>query len=303
MRSAADAGAPLDALTRLQEWLPAHRVDVKRQDAITLLETIRDLPRPVAPPHLPHPMEKAPLFDTLYFRDRSVRHEGTDVSLATVANYAALHLPQFNEINIRALNRALVPVLADLLEVTVTDDAIDAEIRRFKVEKKLGDDAALDAWQRRNDLSPKEFREFVRNLALARVLHRWLPSQAPFLQTTRYVLDELRHAGLYEETARQAAAQERVLNEHFPHSVETTFPELSTQQLLIDHMRVTPCRPGTSYREWAEEVGFHHDGTMRVELIRSRLAREFAARVSAAVTSAVEPVQHSEAAAAGCGGA
>jgi hypothetical protein len=287
LRAAADAGVPAAPLARLRAWLPAHRVDVKREDAIALLETVRDLPRPVAPPHLPHPVERAPVFDTLYFRDRTARHDGTDVSLATIANYAALHLPKFNELNVHALNRALVPVLADLLDVEVSEEDVDAETRRFRVERQLTADAALADWIRRNDLTEAEFRAFIRNQAVARVLHRWLPSQAPLMLTTRYVLDELRHAGLYEATARQAAAQERVLAEHFPHSMESDIPELETRQLLVDHMRATACRPGTSFGEWAEEVGFHHEGTMRGELIRARLARQFAAGVSATVAAAL----------------
>lgn len=266
-------------LERARQFARAHYVDLKRQDALTLLHTLRDLRQPPQV-EASFKLNRSHLFETLYNRDRRVSHDGMDVPLAAIANHAALHVADFNELNFGALNKALVTVLADLLEVTAGDEDIEAEATRFRTAKGLGGAEAWRDWLERNDLEEPEFRQMMAQMALCRKLQRWLVANRFAERTTRLVLDELRLRGEYEAVARAAAEQERILEEHHQDFKETSFRDLSTRDLVLAHLRVTPCRMHVHYKAWAEEAGFHTTEDLRVELLRARLARQFKARVA-----------------------
>jgi hypothetical protein len=280
-REAAGEGADAGRLAELRAWAEANYVDAKRDDALELLATIRDLPVPVAPPAVDWEFSRTHLFEALYQRDRRVPHAGTEVPLAAIANHAALHHPEYNAVNSNALNRALVGVLAEMLEVEATDAQVDEEIARFGVARGLNDETSRAAWARDVDLEPHEFREMMRDAARARILQRWLAVRRSRERTTRLVLDELRLRGEYTEHARAAAAQEQILAEQHQLFESTSFEDLPTRTLVLDHLRATRCRMDAHYRVWAEDAGFHSPGDMRVELLRARLAREHRARVGA----------------------
>jgi hypothetical protein len=224
----------------------------------------------------------------LYNRDRKVRHDDFDVPLVSIANWAALHLPDFGELNFHALNRGLVGLLAVLLEVKATEADIAQEEQRFRLSRQLTDDGAFEHWQRSHDLDAAECRELMTQLAVCRRLHRWLISSRMIERTTHLVLDELRLGGRYEAAASAAAEQERILHEHHPDFKEAGFRDLSLQQLVIDHLRSTACDMRVHYKHWAEEAGFHLLVDLRVELLRARLAREHATRLADALANMID---------------
>ena len=120
---AAATAKGLSAVTaeRLSVFVAANYVDLKRRDAALVLEVIRDLPDPLPPAAPPtFTLERSASFETLYENERSVRQDGIDVPLRSIAAYAALHHPAFDDLNFAALNRALVMVLADMLHVEPT---------------------------------------------------------------------------------------------------------------------------------------------------------------------------------------
>jgi hypothetical protein len=290
------AGVPREALDTMKAYLKESYVDLKRQDALELLRTIHALagatPAPVPVPAFA--FNRSHLFETLYSRDRRVLHDDFEVPLSAIANWAALHRPDFNELNFNALNRSLMMVLAELLQMTATEDEVGGEIQRFRVSRKLADDDALDEWRRRNDLKPAEFEDLVRQLAVCRKLHRWLIASRFGERTTRLVLDELRLRGEYESAAAHAARQERILEERHPDFKETTFAQLSTRDLVLDHLRASACKMPLHFKLWAEEAGFHTTTDLRVELLRARLARHYASQVGEELATALGGASASE---------
>jgi hypothetical protein len=256
-------------LDALAAYVRASRVDVKRADAIELLQTLAALPTPLAPFRPRTTFNVSPQFETLYQRDRRVPHDGEEIPLAAIATYAALHLVDFTERNVHALNRALVAVLGDLMGVEVTDAAIDTEVSRFRLLYELKTEADLTTWLLRNDLTAAEFHVLMREQAVARRLHAWLATRKNGERTTKFVLDELRLVGEYEAIAARAAAQHRLASQAADPPDETR----TTTELVVEHVRATGCRMGTSYQAWAEEVGFHRTEDLRFELVRARRAR------------------------------
>lgn len=271
---AAAAGMPADVLERCRAFTAAHYVNIKRLDAIALLETIRDLPRPIPKQAPSFALSRTTFFRALYERDRTVRHDGVDVPLASIAAYAALHHPDFNRLNVDGLNRALVGVLAQMLEIQVSDADIDDEVVRFRHGRGLATAEQLAEWQSRVDLTSDEFREMMAEAARARRLQRWLVTRRMAEGTVKVILDELRCRGDYEEMAREAANQERIVSTYHPHFAHTSFSDVPLQQLVRDHVRATPCRMDTVFYRWAEEAGFAKNEDLQVELLRARLARD-----------------------------
>jgi hypothetical protein len=281
------AGLDRLALAAMRAFIRTSYVDLKQRDALQLLATIRDLPAGHRTPRASFKFNRSHLFEVLYNRDRVVRHQGSDVPLVAIANRAALHLPDFNELNFHALNRTLVGTLAELLEVEVTEDEIEQEARRFRTGRRLGETMEFERWLDANDLKPSEFRELMVQLAVCRKLHAWLISSRSGERTTRVILDELRLRGDYQAVASEAACQERTISEHHQDFKETSFSHLSTRDLVLDHLRATRCRIPIHFRQWAEEAGFHGPADLRVELLRARLAREASAGMATQLADAL----------------
>ncbi len=263
------AGADLsaDVAETLSSYFRSHYVDLKASDARLLLETIRDAPSERRPVEMVHSRG----FDRLYNEERRARHLDAELPLRDIAAYAALALPDFDHLNFNALNRALVLVLAQLLDVDVTPDELEAEAARFRRERGLGDATSVQAWRQRHHLDEAELDALVHDVAVCRRLHRWLSGSQHFEGQTRWLLDELRLRDRYVGVADRAARQ------HAPPGDVGSLGELQPQELLDlvnDHRRATGWHPVTPLAEWAEEAGFSGVKDLAYALLRLRRSRE-----------------------------
>lgn len=288
LRRADAEGIPPDVVARVAKFMATRYVDVKRQDAILLLRTIRDLPDPLPPSTHSFDFARTRFFEALYQRDRIVRHDGVDVSLHSIADYAALHLPDFAKINFEALNRALVVVLAAFLELEVSPEDTEQEEVRLRQRHQLVDDSVFATWLDESDVSLGEFRNLMREVALCRRLHRWLMTRLHPMFNTKLILDELRLANCYGAVARTAAAHERVLQVRYPDFREVSHEGAGLRDLVMEHLRQTDCSMDTHFPEWAEEVGFASLHDLRVELLRSRLVHREMRRAADALRPLTE---------------
>lgn len=265
----AEAKLTAEETERLEGFLATGAVDVKRRDAEALLRhlcALTQLPTPV-----PFPFVRSYFFEVLYDRDRRVRRDGHEVPLAGIAAYAALHRPDFAEINAAALGRLLSVQLADLVGVRVDDRAVAEETQRFCHRNRLSGQPALADWCRRNDLTDAEFSELMRDLAVERAMRRWLIDRRFLSRTTKPVLNELRLRGLYEKVAAEAALVERTVELHFGDL--SLQPTDSFEQLLMDHLSNTDAQMDAPAESWAYEAGFKDALDMRIDLVKARQVR------------------------------
>jgi hypothetical protein len=288
LERAAAEGMPAPTIARVAQLLRASYVDVKRQDAILLLQTIRDLPESL--PEQPAQFELADtdFFDALYQRDRRVRHSGVEIPLHAIADYAALHQPDFATTSFHAVNRALVVMLAGFLEIDVSPEDVQRELARFRERYALVDEPDLTTWLESNDLSSDELHDLMREVALCRRLQRWLMLRRQRTLNTKLILDELRLANAYETTADAAAVRERILQARYPDLREIDHGDADLRDLVQEHLRETEGRIETDVSEWADEVGFGSLQELRIELLRSRLARRELRRAVSALRFLLE---------------
>lgn len=272
---------PADVLAALKAFIRTSAVDQKRIDAVALLNHVAA--HGVQPPP-PVQVTRSHPFDAMYFRDRRVQHGGASLPLADIGAYAALHLSDFGETNEHALHAALVDVLGELLGVEPDDDAVAAELVRFRTDRRLRTDAELLRWRRENDLNEGDFAQLMRRLATRRALRDWLISRKYLERTTEEVLDELRLQGRYPAVAAAAGHQQALLDAAHP---DFTFrgDDADLLELIRGQARETGWRPTVGLDVWAFENGFKDVYDVRFELVRAKLAREAMAQAMAALTT------------------
>lgn len=284
IEAALDSGVPADVAASLRRLLENDYVDIKRHDAIILLQTIRDLPPELPPFAANFRLERPRYFNALYERERSVERSNVRMSLHAIADYAALHMADFGDLNFHALNRAVAVEMAEVLGIQVPPERIESEAVHFRAHHALKDEAMFQTWLAQNDLTTEEWWALIREVAVCRHLHGWLMLRRG-TGNTRAFLDELRLAGKYNTVSEAAAAYEQILQSLAPDDVLATSGELDIEAQVIDHLRHTGASIGPDVADWAEQAGFDSLADLQVELLRARLARQRLARAAQALMS------------------
>jgi cytidylate kinase len=278
-RKAATVGILPYKLEEIANFVNKNYVDIKRQDAIALLETLRDLPETLPPVTPNFALVRNQFFSSLYYRDRTVRRNNTTVPLGDIAGYAALHLPDFEDINLHASNRALVQILAEILAIEVSQVEVDKESGRFRVRHNLTEEGAFTGWLAENDLTLEEFNQLMYEMARCRHLQNWLLARKAHEKNTKILLDELRLQNRYKECADAAAKREQLVEEYYPNFIEENSDDLTITQLVIEHERSTGCRVRL-HDYWIKEAGFLGFELLKLELVRSHLARKASSNIN-----------------------
>ncbi|MFN2588099.1 MAG: TfuA-like protein [Actinomycetota bacterium] len=283
---ARESGLGAERSAEVKHFFETSYVDIKRDDAVELLSRLARREWEGAPPPGPFRTTRSHLFDAMFNRDRTVRHGDVDVPLESIAAHAALHLPEFPALASAALNRTLVGILAELLEVEADEEEIQAT--RGRMERQFGvEEGNLDAWAERQRLEPEELDEMVREQAVVRKLQLWLVTRRFLERTTKMMLDELRLAGRFDEVLAGGALTERVIREHYPTIEQFDHSDVELQTLLGEHMRATQCRIDGDLADWIEIAGFRDVHELRFELLRERLVRDVLRKAAADLSAAL----------------
>jgi len=270
-RTAESEGIGRVSLDSLRAFLVTGYVDIKKQDALRLLETIRLLPE--SAPRLPNfDFARSMFFEIQHEVDRRVYTEDLGIELGSIVSHASIHSPEYVDAAFHARNRRLAVLLAELMGIQPTrDDILDAG-SRFRAKLGLQDDVAFEAWRVENDLSPEGFDDLMMSLACCRVLHRVSKSLFPQCNVRDY-LDELRLQGRYLEAKNRAAIAQHLAVRAHP-SYETTFIDgPSMAQLVHDQRQTEGWFPEIEISDWAEEAGFKTSDDLYLALLRGHLAR------------------------------
>ena len=268
------AGLDEEIVKRFAAFASTNGRDVKREDAVALLDRLAAEADGLDPVQLDYEVEQPHVVQAMVERDIQYRHSGADVSHAEIAYHAALHEPGFNEFNFAALNRAIVARLAGQLDIEVDEPMIDAEERRLRVRLGLGDDERFAEWCRRNDLGEAAFRGLMREHALCRRMQRWLLMSLNYRGTSKAIVDALRLADRYEDVAAETGLNKHMIGGDVFDTVVDPTDESAMSGAIVDHLRATDCRMDVHYKLWLHESGFPDVRALAIELERSRRARE-----------------------------
>jgi hypothetical protein len=104
-------------------------------------------------------------------------------------------------------------------------------------------------------------------------LQNWLLVQKSNERNTKILLDELRLQNRYKDCADAAAQREQVVRENYPNLIEEYSDNLALSHLMIDHERSTGCQVRL-HDYWLKEAGFLDFELLKLELLRSYLARK-----------------------------
>jgi hypothetical protein len=272
-RKATTAGISPELIEEMANFVKTKYVDLKRKDAILLLETLRDLPEPLPQTEANFSLIRNQFFANLYNRDRTVLRNQTTVALGDIAGYAALNLPDFDEVNLHASNRALVQVLAEFLGIELSQEAVEKESGRFRSQHNLTEETAWTTWLAENDLTPEEFNQLMLEMARCRYLQNWLLMRKGNERNTKILLDELRLQNRYQDCADAVARREEIVREYYPNLTDEYIDDVPLSQLMIEHQRSTGCQVRLG-DDWIKEAGFLDFELLKLELLRSHLARK-----------------------------
>ena len=299
LQRAAAAGVAAPDLAHLKTFVARSYVDLKRRDAIEMLETIRDLPAALPNPKPEFALCRSYLFQTLYDRDRRVRHDDTELALASIANHAALNLETFGTLNFAAMNRMVALLFASMVGISATPDAIAEETTAYRARHRLTADEDFLAWRERNDLTPEEFTALMTEVATCRRLHRWMLSDRFLDKSAHLILDELRLNDQYTASATRAAFEQRVMDAYFPDFNAVTMADTPLNDLVREHLETTRCSMDRPYPVWAADAGFHSTEDLRKELVRARQIRSVMRSIEATLMDAAQPPEERPAPASG----
>ena len=287
-REAKTAGIAIESLDCLQDFVREHRVDQKRQDAILLLETLRDrfilsslndfpsskIDKDTTAMH-GFKLAQTHTFAALYERDRQVKRQDVWVPLRQISECFALQSPAFDDLNFHSLNRILVQILATHLNLSTDHAEIELEKKRFCAKHNLSSEIEFEQWIAENDLSATEFQELMQQIATCRRLHRWLLNRQVYQRNIKGLLDELRLENLYTTWATIAAEQEEQfcdeqLNPNFTPEYSQGFKELLSEQFKAMSVRIPPI----PFEDWKFERGFLSTECLHAALQRAKAWRE-----------------------------
>lgn len=258
-------------------------VDVKRADAVALLEAIaaaaHGAAHPVEPRRPPTAVYSG-MFASLRERDRTLGRDGESLRAEEISRYVALSHPEFPALRDRALDRLAVDALATLYEVETTEAERAAEMQRFRLRRGLDSDDAVADWCARNDLTLRELDELVAGEARYRKVRNWVAMRRGRRKLVKPLLDELRLSGTYEAWAARA----RALHRFAPVEADSGSAAVDRErleQLELDQLRAGGWRPDVPLTAWTEEAGFTSRADLAAELARHHEEREARRRARA----------------------
>lgn len=219
-------GMDTAALSEAMKFARDHYVDIQRQDVMEMLKTIALLPEEQLGQRI-SPARRSGFFNRLYERDRKVPSPLGDVRLGQIHNFVTINHPDAEKLFFSASLRKIGITLADYLNISVDDKAVQQELKRFRSSMGLLDDTDWEKWLSENDVIVKDFTHTMADMARLRVLF------SMFTCDTGTLLDELRFRGEYPRWKSSSAESEKPAAENQKEIVRQ-FRDADIKDLLGD---------------------------------------------------------------------
>ena len=271
-------GVTAAEVARLGEWLPAGRVDQKREDALEMLAEMKAAAAEPGRHAAGFTFEWTSHWDAFVART-------TQQSKAAEPSLASLHRGIIDELRLegeesyrRVRERARLRLLADReanrLGLQASPEAKRASLGKMRAELGLFTRAQLEAWLQRNHLDPAALEQLIEEDVRAQAAI----GPANSLPDPQ-LLDELRLAGAYERLAERAQQKRELLAALPPGTPEGALspPDAASLRLWFFEERLSRFLPD-DMSAYMENLGFSEagqfDDAIRDEWIYIRLTNE-----------------------------
>ena len=160
-------GLPMGELQAFERWLPNRRLDLKREDALSMLTAMRQLLETDAiPMRVSYDFEWTDMWDKVAARWLTVPSElGDTINVETVDVLDELRLEdeRFRDARRDAVFRVLALGEADRRRVRIDRDARRAKMTNHRTGQGLFGRADLESWLSRNHMDIREFEDLMRD--------------------------------------------------------------------------------------------------------------------------------------------
>lgn len=209
LTQAATSSIPSAELTPLKAFLETNAVDLKKQDAIALLQYIAQLPADLPPFSANFALQETVFLSHLIDRDTVLPGaENGRLTQHDLVNHARLALDDFQAIKERAVINTLLLDYANHLGLLIDQDTLQQEKEALQERFGLDKDADWQQWRQRQQLTKAAWQQFIHEQALIRQMKKAFANRT----NNHALLRQLRLEGLYEAVAETAVAQANTLS-------------------------------------------------------------------------------------------
>ncbi|MGI9464711.1 MAG: TfuA-like protein, partial [Aestuariivirgaceae bacterium] len=200
--TAAGSKLPADEIAAFKDWLPAGRVDLKRQDALAMLAVMRDdLAGEVPAAEAAYDFEWTTMWDG---EVSAWSNSGTQVQ--QILDELRLDEQLFSEVRARALLRVLALRQGQRENLPVERAALMDKLTDHRAGLGLFRRQNLDQWLIRNDLDTAGYESLIADQHLVDKVVDWLGDAVH-----QHMLAELKLSGQYDGIADRARRKQAVI--------------------------------------------------------------------------------------------
>ena len=276
LRHAAENGSTQAELTRLREWLPNHRVNQKREDALLMLGVIRRrLEEGLAPKSVSYCFEQTIMWQSACRQSGELRFDlnghGDSVTLESLLDELRLEGTKYKEHRIAALERFFALREAERLRLNVDEQRKSTIALEFRQKRDLMDVAAFERWLNDNNLKDDQFDTLM--IDEARV--KWVQKLADFASRSG-LPEQLRLSGDYPRLVARAVHKYRVLQSARKRNLRLESIGLGYSELLQWYFK-TVLRQAVpaDIDKYARDLGFGSPDAFRRALLKEYLYQRY----------------------------
>jgi hypothetical protein len=209
LERAMEDGLPPDEIAALRAFLPAGRIDQKKQDALALLRRLRELSSQTSgPKRVRYSFEHTDAWEQLLNQAgarRLTAHAKESAEEEELLEELAL-ADHYGAVREGAMTRSLALALARQQGLQVTEDMLQATIDEFRRRHDLRDEALARRWIAAQGLTDEQFLELMREEAQLRWIETVYASDF-----RKAIFDRLRITGEYAAYAGRARDRRHML--------------------------------------------------------------------------------------------
>ena len=261
-------------LTKLEEWLPNHRVNQKREDALLMLRVIRDrLERGLRRKTVSYCFEQTAMWQSAQRQAGEVWFDpnghGDPVTLESLLDELRLEGPKYKQHRIAALGRFFALREAERLRFDVDEQRKSASALEFRQERNLLDVTAFERWLNDNNLKDDQFDALMDDETRV----KWVQKLADFASRSCFP-EQLRLSGDYPRLVARVVHKHRVLQSARRRDLRFESIGLSYSELLQWYFK-TVLRQATpaDIDKYIRDMGFASRDAFRRALMKEYLYR------------------------------